>query len=282
MKTVFSNSRELIHVFAQRTQSNGRASNVFFESGDKLYSYGHHYLLAEFIKNEQGEEAIMINNSGYSVTTSKHISEVRQGTRQYKQFFTTETSPKHVLFRLEQLVYSLQKARKPEMYIDSAKYIFDKYQEFIAWNGPNNDLVSDAKINALMSVFNGASYADYMAEQAERIKEAEKKKQEEQVKRQKIALKKFFAYEVNSVYGTMEEDFCRISKDYLFVETTQGVRVPIASAKVLYQMIKAKRDIKGFDLCGYTVIGLNGVLRIGCHRINKNNMKKIGEKLLTL
>jgi hypothetical protein len=30
------------------------------------------------------------------------------------------------------------------------------------------------------------------------------------------------------------------------------------------------------------VIGLNGVLRIGCHKINKANMKKIGEILLTM
>ena len=49
MKKVFSSNDECIHVFAQRTHEEGRTpnSNVYFY-GDKLYSYGSHYLLAEF------------------------------------------------------------------------------------------------------------------------------------------------------------------------------------------------------------------------------------------
>lgn len=56
--------------------------------------------------------------------------------------------------------------------------------------------------------------------------------------------------------------------------------MPIKAAKVLYQRIKDGKDIKGFDLNGYTVIGLNGILKIGCHKINLKNMNEIGEKIL--
>jgi hypothetical protein len=48
MKTVFSNAQDCVHAFAQRQTPQGRSGNVFFY-GDKIYSYGYHYLLAEFI-----------------------------------------------------------------------------------------------------------------------------------------------------------------------------------------------------------------------------------------
>lgn len=281
MKTTFRTRLDLIHAYAQRSYPEGKCGAHVFFDGDKIYSYGYHYLLAEFITNKDGELAIMINDRGYSNSTAEHISEVRSATRHYNQFFTTGTDPKMVLEQLRSLANKLQSARKPELYINPAESLFNSYTKFIEWND-NKVGNLDVEIKELMPVFRGDSYSDYFMKQAERIAADLKKAQEEQKKRQKIALKKFFAYEVNSVYGSMDEDFCRISKDGQMVETTQGVKVPVTSAKVLYQMIKAKRDIKGFNLNGYTVIGLNGVLRIGCHKINKMNMKKIGEKLLEL
>ena len=76
MKKVYSNSNEVMHLFAQQSQSEARSSsnNVYFETpyidnrpyGSKIYSYGRHYLLGEFIDNN----TIFINDDGYSVTTS--------------------------------------------------------------------------------------------------------------------------------------------------------------------------------------------------------------------
>ena len=69
MKTVFTNS-EIVHAFNLQDQPTGRTSNgsMYFEY-KKIYSYGSHYLLGEFID----DNTIIINNEGYSVTTSKHI-----------------------------------------------------------------------------------------------------------------------------------------------------------------------------------------------------------------
>ena len=49
---------------------------------NKIYSYGSHYLLGEFID----DETIIINNEGYSVTTSKHIGLLINATRDKRQF----------------------------------------------------------------------------------------------------------------------------------------------------------------------------------------------------
>lgn len=283
MKKVFTNAQAVIHLFAQRSQSEARCSNIFFE-GNRIYSYGHHYLLAEFIKNEAGDEAILINDSGYSVTTAKHISEVSWATRQYKQFFEMQVYAPKVLRQLESLADKLSKARKPELYINPAENLYLKMHEFFNWLGkPSNDIVTLAKIESLIKVFRGAEYSDYLREQAEIIKKAEAERIKQAKKQFKIELKEFFAYKRRSIYSNPTgEDYLRISQDGQNIETTQYVSVPIKAARILYQRIKEGKDIKGFNIEGYTVIGLNGVLRIGCHKINLKNMHEVGEQIINL
>jgi len=58
MKKVFNTASELIHVYAQQSQESGRCHNVFFENTTDLYSYGHHYLLAKFIKTKESGKTI--------------------------------------------------------------------------------------------------------------------------------------------------------------------------------------------------------------------------------
>ena len=281
MKTVFTHSLAVIHLFAQKSQTEAKCKNVFFEN-NRIYSYGRHYLLAEFINNAKGEEAILINNSGYSVTTSKHIRQVTQATRQYKQFFTLQTEATKVSYQLEQLAKKLSKANKPELYINPAEYLFTKFNEFQNWNGITNDTLNLLKINEIIKVFRGEDYLTYLDNQNKRIKQAEKTKLREAKKQFKIGLKKFFNYELNYIYNSLGEDYVRISQDGQNIETSQRVSVPIREAKILYKLIKAGKDIKVFNISGYTVIGLNDILKIGCHKINIDNMNEIGEKILTM
>ncbi len=91
MKKVFSNSREVCHVWASQSQSEGRCANVYFE-GATVYSYGRHYPLGIILTNKKGEKAALINATGYSITTTKHISEARQATNHYKQFSIYSTN----------------------------------------------------------------------------------------------------------------------------------------------------------------------------------------------
>ena len=76
MKQVFNN-RELFHVYASGNQTRGRSNNgnVYFE-GDTIYSYGAHFPMAIRFKDK-----MLINNEGYSVTTAKHMSQLRYALR---------------------------------------------------------------------------------------------------------------------------------------------------------------------------------------------------------
>lgn len=75
MKTVFSSNSELSKVWAKQTQPMGRASNMFFE-GNVIYSYGHHYQIAQLIEAPCGKLVCFINSNGFSNSTAKHTNHV--------------------------------------------------------------------------------------------------------------------------------------------------------------------------------------------------------------
>lgn len=283
MKTVFSSPTDVIHLFAQRIQEHSKCSNVFFY-GDKIYSYSYHYLMGEFITNKNGDIAIMINNSGYSRTTAKHVSYLSAATRQYKQFYTMYCDSKQVLQQLESLLQKLGNAKKPQKYISEALNILVHFNEFLAWFGKSYDSFSKEnlkKIKKIEKLFNSAPGKE-SAEQYAKKKAAEKKAAEK--KDFLKSLQKFQNFEINYISHNSfsNEDFLRINTQIGNIETSQGVKVPIKEAQTLYKMIKSGKDIKGFKISNYTVISLNGTLQIGCHKINRKNMEQIGEQIIKL
>lgn len=284
MKTVFTSPSDVIHLFAQRSQDNAKCGSTFF-SGDKIYSYGYHYLLGEFVTNPEGQTAIIINNDGYSSTTSKHISLLISATRQYKQFFTSNIDLKNVFYSIESNVKKLQSARKKELYINPSNDLFNALNEYILWSGKKHLQKDETykKIVALMSTVNGGDYAAYLKKEDARIKREAKKAEKLRAEKIKNDLIKFENYEIERFYNSeCMEDYLRLSKDGLHVETSQSIRVSIKEAKILYKLIVDKKDIAGFQISNYTVVSINGVLKIGCHRINIESMHKIGKQLLTL
>lgn len=62
------------------------------------------------------------------------------------------------------------------------------------------------------------------------------------------------------------------------VETSRQAYVPEKDAKLLWALIKEGRDIKGHKIGGYTVISMNGVLKIGCHEIKREELDRFVEK----
>ena len=276
MKKVFTNANDVIHLFAQQSQSEGRSSNVFFED-KKLYSYGHHYLLAEFLD----DNTVFINDDGYSVTTSKHISQASYALRQYKRFFKSGSDLETVYYSIINNKNKLANARKPEMYIENILSLWGLLNEYI--NYCKLKIKKDKmyiEIKKIVScIENDADgYKQNLAIYQKNKKIADKKKAKKLLKE---SLKKFFSYEINTFRIPNTDDYVRISKNSEYVETSQGVKIPIKSAKTLYNLIKAGKDIKGYEIDYYTVISINGTLKIGCHNINMDNVHEIGEKVLS-
>lgn len=274
MKKVFSNSG-VVHTFAQRTQSEGRSGSIFFY-GDKIYSYGYHYLLGEFID----DKTIIINDSGYSSSTGRHIGMLTSATRQYRQLFINNIDVRVVGFRIIEANEKLKNARKPEKYVTSIIRDFEVLTDYLKEFKKVNELKSE-QYKAIKLVYSALKKDE--SKYLEEAKARGKKEREQAEKKLKLKLAEFFKYKVNRVSSyIIKEDFLRISKDGTQVETTQEVKIDIEDARNLYRLIKAGKDVAGERIGNYRVNSLNGHLVVGCHRINTKNMKEIGEKILLI
>ena len=271
MKKVFNNSAEVMHIFAQKTQSEGRSSNVFFYGND-IFSYGRHYKLAEFI-----DDYILINDTGYSKTTSKHIAQIRQATRQYKQYFISDIDLQIVSNYIKSQYEKLLKAKKPIIYISNIIRKFDLFNEYP--KNKSKNITSDIRYKEIKKIFeivhNLSNNLDTFKETTKQLQDKEQKKQRAILNK---SIKNFETYKSNFIKG--DQDFLRISECGEYVETSQQVKVTIQDAKILYTMIKNKKEIRGYNIGGYIVTSINGTLKIGCHKINMQSVKKIGEKII--
>ena len=275
MKTVFSNAQDCVHAFAQRQQPQGRSGNVFFYS-DKIYSYGYHYLLAEFID----DKTILINDSGYSSTTSKHISYVTSGTRQYKQFFTTRCEIGLVYSQVLSLQDRLANARKPENYINGILSLWDSLNEYVKHIKSKN-IPKDTRYKAIKAIvkhlnIDSVQYQQKLADAKKKDEAAKKRKEAKQIKE---SLTKWYKYEINS-FRVGDTDYLRLSQDGSTVETSQHVKVSTEEARTLYKAICNDVDIVGHRISNYIVNSINGRLKIGCHNIDMDSVHKVGKQLI--
>lgn len=288
MKKVFSNTDEVIHVFAQQTQSEGRnqSRSIFFE-GKKIYSYGYHYLLGEFINDGK---TIIINDRGYSVTTSKHISKLRTATNHYKQFHISNIDIENVYNEISKDLINLSKARKPKIYLDSIFSLFNQLNEWIDYTKENKIKhkcvvkKSTSKYIELKNIVKELkeNYNTFLSNLKEADKIAKETKRKKEVEQLKTALEKFNSYKTN-FFRIGNFDYLRLSKDNTKVETSQGIKIEISEAKKLYLAIQNKIDIVGYKLGYYTINNINSKsLKAGCHNICIKNIEQIGNKLLTL
>lgn len=277
MKKVFTSANDVIHLFSQQTQIEARSSNVFFYD-KKLYSYGYHYLLGEFIESD----TIMIDDSGYSVTTSKHISIVSYATRQYNQFFKSKTDLKTVLTTLEENFNRLKRARKPHLYINTINRYFNALNEFLEWSKKNKfyknqkSTLEYRKIKAIHKAAN--KDINFLANELKKLAAKEKRRQAKEVSKK---LKDFLNFDIDT-FRIGQQDYLRLSKDNKCVETSQGVKISVKECKFLYNCILAKKDIRGQKIGHYNVTSINGTLKVGCHSINIKSVHSVGKQILEL
>ena len=74
IKTVYS-SDMVCHLWANNHPHDIRtASDNLYTKNGALFSYGPHYVIGAFVKNNKGENLILWNSRGYSSTTAQHTS----------------------------------------------------------------------------------------------------------------------------------------------------------------------------------------------------------------
>ena len=303
MKQVFSNHAEVCHAFNLQNQERGRAGNIFFEE-EVIYSYGYHYTLGEFIAHD----TILINNKGYSVSTDKHISILKDATRNRKQILTREIVPSLVLSELEDLYKHLMKARKPENYFCHIRYIYNcfrsnkeylngVYLESTLTRGfhfiSDQEIKGDLKkvinrIDEIHALANEYSKTEKYLKKVERAKELdaikaerEREKREERAKeyeRTKAERIQHFKDHKSSYVAGLAFDLLRLSKCGQYVKPSQAVRIPIKEAQRYFTLFQKGLDLRGHKIGDYTTLSNSlGLLKIGCHKITHDEVNRVGQ-----
>lgn len=275
MKTVFDNY-DCIHTFAQQSQNNGRTStrNIFFE-GTKIYSYGYHYLMGKFID----KDTILINDKGYSISTSKHIGILIGATRQYKQFFTTKTDIDYLHYQiLTNLKNKLSKARKPQIYLSEIYSLNKSLHDFLEYTKQKTKAKKNKKYRDIINFVNKLQRNEKTsidALQQYRKKEVEQKKKRD-AKQLKEKLSKFQAYKID-YFRIGKNDYLRISKDGAKIETSQGVKVDIQEAKRYLKLLNSGANMRGEKIDNFITRSFDKLLKIGCHTFEPTEIKRISK-----
>ena len=78
MKTVFSNTSEVAHLWAHQLQEEAHyKGHNFYFINEVIYSYGSHYPIAQIV-TFKGRKMYVLNTNYYSSTTASHCNVVRQ------------------------------------------------------------------------------------------------------------------------------------------------------------------------------------------------------------
>lgn len=289
MKTKFSN-KELVHVWANQTQSRGSGSNMFFEDS-KIYSYGKHFCIANFVK----PNVVLLNSNSYSNSTAKQQSLVYFAVRNHKTFsvphvgYLNTNHDLNIEFFKKEVIKNIEAAKKSNRY--SARYLSGARSV----NELGLDYCSEFDLEAQKEWF--LNPIEISIELQARIeKQAEKQrianelidsiaKREESILRNDLLPiwinngtgsvdvngKKYNSSSINR----LNESYLRLSGDK--VETSHGAKVSLKSSRMLFDMIKKGMDIKGHKIDDYMVISLNGVLTIGCHKIDRSEINRFAK-----
>src|SRR5690606_3302249 len=123
---------EVAHIWANQLKSTGKGSNLFFE-GTRIYSYGYHFTLG-ILHPERN--TVILNKTNYSVTTSRHQSNARPASRQYKQIFAFNpqspmTEATVVIRMLQNLMDDYKAKVKKSRVVAEMNSILSDFREFI-------------------------------------------------------------------------------------------------------------------------------------------------------
>lgn len=286
MKKVYSSSDQVIHLFANKSQSEARCKNVYFND-DSIFSYGRHYELGRHT-SFNGKPVMLLNTKGYSVTTSKHIRSLRLACDhltviECPDLRMNETPDIYSALVEEQneLIDQLFDIFKRRSFYGgySFAYIGEKYDKFNAKVSLLNckELFIDYK--PMIELINEhVAYCKHKQEQ-KNTPEMSAKKQAALLKKNTLDLEKWTNGGVltNSLRNITPQ-LIRVCEDRL--ETSRGAIVDLASVKRLVMLVKNKTSVEGFKVGNFNVTKLDGnIITIGCHTFNVDQcLKVLGEK----
>lgn len=269
------NNREVCHRWANCTDQNNTGSNLFNE-GRRLYSYGHHFLLAELFPHSSRGDIALVNEQNYSSTTAKHKRYALDALASTWRYIEVprpgpETAADHavniahLIANQNNALIKLSRARiRAQWYIDTIDQNAADYAAYVKRFPESKKAGKLPKIKA-------ADMAEYKKlANIYRDREEKARAIREQVRAEKDAanLAAWRRGENNQTFYYMPIAL-RLSADGLQVQTSRGASVDVDAARKLYHAWASGANIHGLTIGSYTITSASREhVTIGCHEIS--------------
>lgn len=278
------------HTWASQTQNSGQnASHTLFFKGKTIYSYGEHFPIASYSK----PNLILVTTDSYSVTTSHHVSLVRNAIDYSNQIFYVpivqatsmkehSTNLEYLKTQAEQCIFKSNRARlnKDSLLLQAKKYQ-DSYNGYCEAFKIKRKTYVLPDFDVIKSKLANASKNETKRARAKlaRLKKQNAEKIEKWINGERVSLP----------YGI--DTMLRISPNNPgIVETSQNASFPLSHAIKAYKVIRRLKG-KAWMSNGHSIklgnfhidaIDKTGNIKAGCHLMRAHIVSEFGEKILKL
>lgn len=271
---------QVAHYWANQLKQSASGSHFYF-NGATIYSYGPHFPIARHIEFD-GEKAVLFTEQKYSPTTQRHISIALHACSHLNVVYCFSPDSSHEqnfanwLTETNKYIDLLSRCRKPAKHLLSILDIKDrviKYCEFFKIDMPS-------ALSKAFDIINDPKYAEY-PQDTERLQSYmyNSRLNISQINHEK-ALENWLAGKRDKIYTRFDRDYLREKGD--FIETTQGVKIPLDEAKRFWRALVYGNLHVGDKIQGYAVSELNGDrVKIGCHTFPYEYLLNFGKEHFT-
>ena len=267
---------EVAHNWAHQTGRKSKGFAMFYE-GDTIYSWGYHFPIAKFVTAPNGERVVLINKDSYSVSTSKHQCLVRRalGYQRDDAIYVPDLGRGNHHDWIRMIDKRLE--------VGAGKWKRARSRKDSIAASMRSDIET---VNRLIDLWQldlpKRTMPEDIAEFAASYEERRKAEQVKKDKKGREAIRKWLNGE-NVAPPHTRVPYVRVRRDFVngpiigqIVETSWGIKVPLAEALKLYRMSglvrivgKAWSPSKRHEVGGWPVDGISpdGTLKVGCHVI---------------
>lgn len=289
MKHVFPNHSNVLHLWANQSQGDARCKNVFF-NGKSCYSYGYHYELGRIVEYNN-QKLFLINDSGYSKTTEKHIWSAWHACENSLRLKTNDFNILNSLLRQQDKLlielfghFSKRKTYWRKVYETKSQWsIGYQIAEF-------NNLCEKLGHKDLCLIVDD-DFKKLYAAHCKLVKKRETElKSPEAIAKQAIERQKREDREKLKIIDKINQwrnggpsckeienlnrPILRVKNDN--VETSRHASVPLSHALRLLRLIETDKVQSGERIGHFTYSSINnGIIHIGCHSIELSEAQKV-------
>lgn len=282
-------SEQVAHLWANKSQSDARNANgsLWFK-GNSIYSYGLHYELGRHIIYN-GVPLVMINSTGYSVTTAKQIRMARSATSHLLQLDSTHglepenvfdalvTEQGDVIDRLMGVFNQRSFYFTPDEWCEVHGNMLGEFNILCKKLG-HYELTLEMPTDFWVLCREHVKYRNERKTEADTLKAIKREAERlEKLKDLREDLAKWkLGWNVNRSLHAFDPQHIRVKGDN--VETTRGASVPVRAAKLFIELLEAGR-IKAGDRVGdfpfESYDSKTGIITIGCHRFDMKQVREV-------